>query len=175
MISNSKTRYILEAYEKSSHLSSLKNDQRTRLVDAIMTGLLDRHDSVKSPLLQELAEEITKIFPTEDSNIYFCPVSGQSKIPRGKLYVKYNNTVSRRRALRKASTNAEAEVQVEVEEDEVVSKSWLSFSREPWTEVTLKWKKSFKLRRQEVKRHITSVFIDEWPVLCHPKGFTLVS
>ena len=174
LMGNSKTRCILDTYNKSSRLSSLKNDQRTRLVDAIMTGLLDRHESVKSPLLQELAEEITKIFPTEDSNIYFCPVSGQSKIPRGKLYVKYNNTMSRRRTATKASTNAETSVP-EVEKDEIVAKNWLCFGREPWSEVTLNWDRSFKLRRQDVKSQTTSELIEDWPVLRHPKGFTLVS
>ena len=172
--SNSKTKCILRKYREVEGVS-LKNDERTRLVDAIMTGLLDRHNAVKSHVFQELSEELEKNFPSECKLVYFCPKTGQALSPSGKLYVKYNNVTARRRSWEKTIKKKEVENPVNLDPGAAQVKSWLKISREPWSMVIDQWNKSYELRREDIKRKTTVEVLEEWPILKSAGGFLLVS
>lgn len=57
------------------------------------------------------------------------------------------------------------------------NKLWLELNNSPWSDVQVKWKSTFKLRRKEIldKSNSTAVILKNWPLYRHSDGFNLVS
>ena len=161
----------LEQGEQQLHRS-----ERKKIAEHIVDGLLSRHETVGSSMLESLAEDIVKIFPSESKELYFCPKSGGAKTARGCLYHRYNNEVHLRKKIRKASKKLETPAVEDASgEEEEAARRWLLFSAEPWEDVEKYWRSSFHLRQKNVKMISVVETIEKWPILKHPRAFTLVS
>ena len=170
---NSKSFAIWNNYQTSKTLS---NTDRTRLVDAIISGVLDRHCSVKKEMLENISEDFVQIFPTEDKSVYYTYDKNVSKNTQGKLAYKYHNERCRRKLVtgdKKASPSTCSPI---VDDTLLAKKKWLKFSNDPWDTVTMYWKDTHEMRVHESQMEGPVFnYIENWPILKSTKAHLLVS
>lgn len=172
--SRSKGQNIIRLYNEKCSFDS--KDRRV-LVELIVDALLDRHSSVRSDMLREVAQEIVSIFPYESIEIYFSYNPTISKNPRGKLVDKYKAE----RGYRKRNTSQESSkvgnCSAICDSPEVLENiKWLQHSQEPWDKVQSLWLKTFDSRKFDFAstQTLPQIF-KKWPLLKHRAGYTLVS
>ncbi|KAL0105551.1 hypothetical protein PUN28_016913 [Cardiocondyla obscurior] len=88
---------ISKSYKKNK---SLTRYCRMKIVDIVLTHLLNENITLKNDDFEYLATEIVKLFPTENIATYYVPPIpkkasrvGKSIISRGKLVDKYRNKI----------------------------------------------------------------------------------
>ena len=156
----------------------LTSADRNKLVEIIIDGLFGRHESVKSSMLKDIAQDLVHIFKKEKAEVYFCPKTGNMKAPGGKLYIKYNNEKHRTRKRKRSSSACMTAPAIETLEnsDEIEeARKWLLYSNEPWREVEVKWQETFKYRKIDIEKGDIKNAIDRWAILKDPRSFALVS
>ncbi|CAG9818619.1 unnamed protein product [Phaedon cochleariae] len=136
-------------------------------------------------ILQEAAEEIVNLFPSERRDSYFIPYTvdkgSTRKFPtRGKLYSRWVNL---KRALTRSMTDRESvpketpikklEVIPEIEKSSY--NSLLQTTGDTLEECWTYWKSSFKLRQMKLKAFETPlVYFNTFSVLRKPFGYKLL-
>ena len=81
---------------------------RNKLFEIIIDGSFRRHESVKSSLPSDIAEDIVYIFKKEKHDLYFCLKTGSMKPPggAGQLNIRhYNKKFSTRKRKRNCSSS----------------------------------------------------------------------
>ena len=174
---NSKLLCIYNNYiEMKPEERRLENADRNRVSEALIDGLMERHYTVKATMLSDLADGIVKVFPTESKELYYCPKQGGAKTPRGKLYFRYNNEVTRRkrRNSHKKLDAPAADIQ-EISPEAQTAFNLLKYSHETWGEVETNWALSRSLRKVDLKKMQLAEFIEKWIILKNQRSFSLVS
>lgn len=170
---SSKGQTVLRVYNEKECFDS---KDRRFLVEIIIDALLDRHSSVRSAMLNEVAAEIVSTFPKETLETYYSYNPLLSKNPRGKLVDKYKSE----RGYRKKNNTPEnlptcSETQSASPEIVGYTK-WLQHSQEPWPKVQCLWLKTYASRKSDCEsgKSLSEVF-EKWPLFKHRSGYTLVS
>ena len=174
---NSKLLCIYNNYiEKKPEERRLENSDRNRVSEALIDGLMERHYTVKSSMLSDLADGIVKVFPTEAKELYYCPKQGGAKTPREKLFFRYNNEVTqRKRRYSHKKLIASADEIQEVSPEAQTAFNLLKYSHETWQDVEANWTMSRSLRKADLKKMQLADLIEKWVVLKNQRSFTLVS
>lgn len=174
---HSKTLAVFENFKSQKQLSST---DRTRLVSAVIDGVLDRHNSVNKKMLEELANNICEIFHNESKSTYYLFDKKVSKNAHGKLVYRYHNEKSRRNKLCKSNkiivSDAPDKNTLQMSEDTQNKVKWLKYSCEPWSQVIQYWMSTHNCRKLQAEDDSPlHQFIAMWPILQNPNGHTLVS
>lgn len=175
---------LLESRAKGRNILRLFREKgfdskgRRVLVELIVDALLDRHSSVRSDMLREVATEIVSLFPSESIEIYYSYNPTISKNPRGKLVDKYKSERGyRKRNTSQGSSKVENATTTICDNSEVLAHiKWLQHSQEPWDKVQSLWVKTYDSRKSDFASNQTLPQIfKKWPLLKHRAGYTLVS
>lgn len=131
---SSKGLAVLEAYRTNNSLD--KSDRRNS-VQVVINGALDRHESVRSSVLDDLA-----LFPNEVKETYFYNKLS-SKNAKGKLVDKYKTEISYRRK-NSRKTQDQKMANTATDEDFTTEIKWLQNSDSPWNKVQSYWERPNK-------------------------------
>ena len=174
---SSKGRAILESYDCNPGFGP---SDRRYLVELLIDGILDRHDTVKRCMLEDLADDIVELFPLESKDTYYQYNKASSKNARGKLIDKYKNERAYRQRFRKTKNAIQKEPETHrvtkdcgESHDKMV---WLRHNYEPWHMVQSNWVATFSLRSEDLKSTmLLQDILQRWPLLKNPLGYSLVS
>ncbi|XP_036346998.1 uncharacterized protein LOC118756334 [Rhagoletis pomonella] len=163
-------------------LDKLDDAGRKILIDATVSWFIKRKIKICRNIFQSIAQDIANRFK-DDKSIYYHkdPITLR---PAGRLYDKYYNTLKR---LRKSgelvdpeSSTPEASPTEEYTftfEDEKSAYDWLKLFDSPWSTVEANWKKTFKIRRQEILNSSGSTSaktLRAWKLFSHSCGYNLI-
>ena len=175
--SSCKTRAIYQEYQLNN---CLKRGDRARLVAAIIDGVLERHCAVKREFLEELANCIIEVFPTEEKSAYFIYDRKVCKDPRGKLVYRYFNEVKRRKSslASKKSASCLPITNTDLEDENSNQKYiWLKYSVSPWSQVVQYWVETYAIQKSDLESNEPHIhkLIEKWPILQNENAHVLVS
>jgi len=167
---------VMAYYNKNKELPPAYQDI---IVQIIMDRIvLSANCTMKGNIMQNLADIIISIFPTEPAHVYYSDrMTPKKKIACGKLYCKY---VNMKNLLRKCCTDNDkisvsepySITKCEYQSDDIL---WLQQNSEPWEEVLRRWRSSFQSRitSMTAQQDISSL-INAWPLYKHAHGHVLV-
>ncbi|TGZ52229.1 hypothetical protein DBV15_12479 [Temnothorax longispinosus] len=82
LCTNIQGKAIVKSYQKHK---SLSRQSRMLIVDIILTELLNQTIHLKNDDFLYIAEEIVKLFPTEDTSTYYIPPISKKNIANWKI------------------------------------------------------------------------------------------
>ncbi|KAJ8910967.1 hypothetical protein NQ315_003660 [Exocentrus adspersus] len=163
----------------------LTNDLRQKLVKIVINDLVAQHMSqgqieLKSQTFVQAAQEIIKLFPSEQADTYYIPYcspkTGLRQPARGKLWSRYVNVKA---ALRLADLPPKAPLSIRGDEKENVSEeseaqlAFLKIGVEPYTKVLQAWQDTHSLRRNLYKNKTLDDIYENFPCLKTQYGIEL--
>ncbi|KAL4121964.1 hypothetical protein QTP88_014380 [Uroleucon formosanum] len=177
---------ILSFYQKNLRL----NEELRKMLSEIIIEYMVQNKVYASPkIIENISDGIVNIFQSEVKDTYFINIPG--KKPKGILYQKYHNTLTKLRRhqlwsppkkVKKNSSVATIEEtstlnkKTIINEDLIELKKWLQFNVKPMSEVTLKWQKTYEIRRDYLlSQNINIVdILDEWPIFKQSFAYSLI-
>lgn len=175
---------IISNYYKQNQ--ALLSSHRNSIANIIITKELEKLHKLRAPYIirkdrfSKLADEITKIFPTENREIYFVPYSSVTrKVTSGKLWEVFNYFKKRDKLSKKPRDKAlpDENFVTETEQDIKELLGFLKTNSEPYEKILEYWKKTSSQRLQDLsKKENYSIhdYFKEYPALKGPKGNFLI-
>ncbi|XP_050539657.1 uncharacterized protein LOC126904573 isoform X2 [Daktulosphaira vitifoliae] len=183
--SSGKGNLIMSFYKKNLKLS----DELRKMLTEIITEYMIQHKIYGSPkIINNISDSIINMFKSEVKETYFISVPAQK--PKGILYQKYHNTLTKLRKhklwspikkvkkssdsnleqtsiLHRATINNECLIKV---------KKWLQFNIEPMNEVIIKWEETCEIRREYLLSPSINInnILEEWPMYKQSFGHSLI-
>ncbi|XP_050530892.1 uncharacterized protein LOC126899759 isoform X4 [Daktulosphaira vitifoliae] len=183
--SSGKGNLIMSFYKKNLKLS----DELRKMLTEIITEYIIQHKIYGSPkIINNISDSIINMFKSEVKETYFISVPAQK--PKGILYQKYHNTLTKLRKhklwspikkvkkssdsnleqtsiLHRATINNECLIKV---------KKWLQFNIEPMNEVIIKWEETCEIRREYLLSPSINInnILEEWPMYKQSFGHSLI-
>ncbi|XP_050547867.1 uncharacterized protein LOC126909475 isoform X2 [Daktulosphaira vitifoliae] len=160
-----------------------------KMLTEIITEYIIQHKIYGSPkIINNISDSIINMFKSEVKETYFISVPAQK--PKGILYQKYHNTLTKLRKhklwspikkvkkssdsnleqtsiLHRATINNECLIKV---------KKWLQFNIEPMNEVIIKWEETCEIRREYLLSPSINInnILEEWPMYKQSFGHSLI-
>ncbi|KAJ3652978.1 hypothetical protein Zmor_018899 [Zophobas morio] len=163
------------------------NRDRNSLCEIVISYFLNKSVKLNNDFLSRIADEITKIMPTEKKTTYFVsPIKkissrfNKPEVARGKLVDKHRNKLT---ALRRtiefppvpSNYNTEP-TSNEPSQSAKDSQIWLLHNRETVEDVLQHWKNAYEIRKFCNNKNATiESFLNEWPILNEQIAIELVS
>ncbi|XP_055846201.1 uncharacterized protein LOC129912106 isoform X2 [Episyrphus balteatus] len=181
-------RAILESYRLKNCLTP---EDRTNLVHKIVQYFTENKKKMTVKRCEILAEEIVKIFPTENLGSYF--VRGFNKIPpKGKLYDRYRGQRRSLKQLYKTDPTSSKKVKLaEVEDnskedcdEEPINETEMQRvcdelkQNRDWETVTKQWKQTMPFRRDMISQSSDidlHTVLQEWPLYKYSRAPELIA
>lgn len=168
-----KGRTIINEYKTNKKLD---DKDRRQLVHLVIDGMMNRRESLKNSLLNEMAEEILIHFPSESKEIYFSQNKLVSKNAQGKLVDRYK--AERSYLLKnKIGLSSATITNKEVSEEVTKAKKFLKSHSKPWKTVIANWLITYDCRCTDINDPSLSLkqILNLWPIIKHSLGYSLVS
>lgn len=184
---------------------SLDGDSaRNLLASTIAKEVLNQHKNsqIGGAIYFKWANLIKELFPGERTTTYYIPActtaSGTVLLARGKLVHQVLNTrrrlqqlgalTSKRKRSREnspapsssSSVSSHLPVESNIYDENIENDlQWLRNSSDPWSIVETKWKNTFQFRNKHLQncnnKQTIESYMNEYPALKKPQGYTLVS
>ncbi|KAL5246250.1 hypothetical protein ACI65C_013658 [Semiaphis heraclei] len=186
LTSSGKRNLILSFFKKNNKLT---DELRKILTDIIIEHLIQQKIHASPKLFEQISVGIVEVFKSEIKETFYLCVPKQK--PKGLLYQKYHNTISKLRRynlwsgpkkLKLNEHNSDANSFRELPHDESEDaelnsvKQWLQFNIEPVNEVEIKWKQTADIRRRYLSLPNITIhdILDEWTTYKQSFGYSLV-
>uniref|UniRef100_A0A2S2QGR4 Uncharacterized protein n=1 Tax=Sipha flava TaxID=143950 RepID=A0A2S2QGR4_9HEMI len=139
-------------------------------------------------LASNISNAIIMSFPTEIKDVYFLK-DVTCKAPKGKVYVKYFNTMKKlKNGGLKSGNNNTSEVKkiiyrsedllnssLDIEPDsEDMALTLLNNNDLSWPEIEVIWRKTINFRRQYIRNNDTASIFSKWVHYTKPMGYKLI-
>ncbi|KAL5246252.1 hypothetical protein ACI65C_013660 [Semiaphis heraclei] len=190
LTSSGKRNLILSFFKKNNKLT---DELRKILTDIIIEHLIQQKIHASPKLFEQISVGIVEVFKSEIKETFYLCVPKQK--PKGLLYQKYHNTISKLRRynlwsgpkkLKLNEHNSDANSFRELPHDESEDfstdaelnsvKQWLQFNIEPVNEVEIKWKQTADIRRRYLSLPNITIhdILDEWTTYKQSFGYSLI-
>lgn len=153
------------------------------ITDCIVQFACENRIKFSRKRLEEIADEIPKIFPKEKSDIYFKKIDGEIS---GMLYNKYNYSIKKENKKEKIDIDPEDNDSFNNRSDEenpinntdsenkgiYYMKTWLKTYNNPLF-IDSYWSQSYTIRQLDLKKFNKNLskFLEEWPKFNGLNGF----
>ncbi|XP_039310364.1 uncharacterized protein LOC120358849 [Solenopsis invicta] len=184
LLSNAPTADIKPAADNKYVKKKLNNNLRNKLAKIIVSNELSPniHSTITSERACFLSEQLIRLFPTEDKNVWHIKNKKGESQGRGKILTKYYCI---RRKLNKAgllhvkSTTDFVHVPSDNEENDDNYEEnilWLKNNCKPWQTVTEYWSLTSKMRLKALQSNNQSCneYMIQFPALFDPLGYVLL-
>ncbi|XP_055709867.1 uncharacterized protein LOC129805760 [Phlebotomus papatasi] len=172
--------------ETSKNLQHFEKRHRYALIEIIVDHAEEGKINLSCKLMEQISEDIEKVFPHEKKEIYFLPKSKDKKSYSGLLYSRYHNNKRKKAKVDKGKENENIRDQQSLNVADEVTLSQDDVTDEPINEDSVEnpdssdisandfrhWNNTRQMRIEAISDNRDILL--EWPILGHQNGYKLI-